>query len=161
MNKMDKKEAKKFLKVIDVNIDKIEEEATKIYKECFLIETTDAIRISINLKGAVKSTISSWQGYSDDIFNMREVIVYEFSQEENNLNDFIGELCFLNDYEEFTTWCDTESEALNWDSYEKFNKENFDEIVERNIEDSLPDFLKELSESIEKCKQDLKLMIEI
>ncbi|EOY7191145.1 hypothetical protein MXT65_17620 [Clostridioides difficile] len=158
---MDKKEAKKFLKVIDMNIDKIEEEATKIYKEGYLIETTDSIRISINSEGVVKSTISSWRGYSDDIFNMREVIVYEFSQEKIQIEDFLGELCFLNDYEEFATWCDTESEALNWDSYEKFNKENFDELVERNIEDSLPVFLKELSESIEKCKQDLKLMIEI
>ncbi|MBY2040720.1 hypothetical protein KWT41_19770, partial [Clostridioides difficile] len=74
MGKMDKKEAKKFLKVVDMNIDKIKEEATKIYKECYLIETTDTIRISINLKGVVKSTISSWQGYSDDIFNMREII---------------------------------------------------------------------------------------
>ena len=43
----------------------------------------------------------------------------------------------------------------------KFNKENFDELVERNIEDSLPDFLEELSESIENCKQELKSMIEI
>ncbi|HBH3496201.1 Uncharacterised protein [Clostridioides difficile] len=158
---MNKKEAKKFLKVIDMNIDKIKEEATKIYKEYYLIEITNAIRISINLKGVVKSTISSCQGYSDDIFNMREIIVYEFSQEENNLNDFLGELCFLNDYEEFATWCDAESESLDWDSYEKFNKENFDELVERNIEDSLPGFLEELSESIENCKRDLKLMIEI
>ncbi|HFL2427536.1 TPA: hypothetical protein ACG3JQ_003651 [Clostridioides difficile] len=158
---MDKKEAKKFLKVIDMNIDKIEEEATKIYKEYYLIEITNVIRISINLKGVVKSTISSWQGYSDDIFNMREIIVYEFGQEEKNLNDFLGELCFLNDYEEFVVWCDAESETLDWDSYEKFNKENFDELVERNIEDSLPDFLKELSESIETCKQELKSKIEI
>lgn len=158
---MDKKEAKKFLKVIDMNIDKIEEEATKIYKECYLIETTDTIRISINLKGVVKSTISSWQGYSDDIFNMREIIVYEFSQEEVRIEDFLGELCFLNDYEEFATWCDTESENLNWYSYEKYNKENFDELFERNIEDSLPDFLEELSESIENRKQELKSMFEI
>ncbi|HID9524681.1 TPA: hypothetical protein ACXI18_002456 [Clostridioides difficile] len=161
MDKMDKKEAKKFLKVVDMNIDKIKEEATKIYKECYLIETTDTIRISINLKGVVKSTISSWQGYSDDIFNMREIIVYEFSQGEVQIEDLLGELCFLNDYEEFATWCDTESETLNWNSYEKFNKENFDELVERNIEDSLPDFLEELSESIENCKQELKSMIEI
>ncbi|HGM3195542.1 TPA: hypothetical protein ACKOIF_000918 [Clostridioides difficile] len=155
------KEAKKFLKVVDMNIDKIKEEATKIYKEYYLIEITNAIRISINLKGVVKSTISSYQGYSDDIFNMREIIVYEFSQKENNLNDFLGELCFLNDYEEFATWCDAESESLDWDSYEKFNKENFDELVERNIEDSLPGFLEELSESIETRKQELKSMIEI
>ncbi|EGT3663342.1 TPA: hypothetical protein KPF99_003644 [Clostridioides difficile] len=158
---MNKQKAKRFLRAIDMNIDKIEEEATKIYKERYLIETTDAIRISINLEGVVKSTISSWQGYSDDIFNMREVIVYEFSQEKVQIDDFLGELCFLNDYEEFATWCDTESETLNWNSYEKFNKENFDELVERNIEDGLPIFLKELSESIENCKQDLKLMIEI
>lgn len=144
-----------------MNIDKIKEEATKIYKEYYLIEITNAIRISINLKGVVKSTISSWQGYSDDIFNMREIIVYEFGQEEKSLNDFLGELCFLNDYEEFATWCDAESESLDWDSYEKFNKENFDELVERNIEDSLPDFLEELSESIETCKQELKSKIEI
>ncbi|MDY6631010.1 hypothetical protein SQ694_19185 [Clostridioides difficile] len=158
---MNKQKAKRFLRAIDMNIDKIEEEATKIYKERYLIETTDAIRTSINLEGVVKSTISSWQGYSDDIFNMREVIVYEFSQEKVQIDDFLGELCFLNDYEEFATWCDTESETLNWNSYEKFNKENFDELVERNIEDGLPIFLKELSESIENCKQDLKLMIEI
>ena len=158
---MNKQKAKRFLRAIDMNIDKIEEEATKIYKERYLIETTDAIRISINLEGVVKSTISSWQGYSDDIFNMREVIVYEFSQEKVQIDDFLGELCFLNDYEEFATWCDTESETLNWNSYEKFNKENFDELVERNIEDGLPIFLKELSESLENCKQDLKLMIEI
>lgn len=157
---MSKKEAK-FLKVIDMNIDKIKEEATKIYKEYYLIEITDAIRISINLKGVVKSTISGWQGYSDDIFNMREIIVYEFNQEEKNLNDFLGELCFLNDYEKFAAWCDAESEFLDWDSYEKFNKENFDELVERNIEDSLQDFLEELSESIETRKQELKSMIEI
>ncbi|HEK8948121.1 TPA: hypothetical protein STY86_004015, partial [Clostridioides difficile] len=123
---MNKQKAKRFLRAIDMNIDKIEEEATKIYKERYLIETTDAIRISINLEGVVKSTISSWQGYSDDIFNMREVIVYEFSQEKVQIDDFLGELCFLNDYEEFATWCDTESETLNWNSYEKFNKENFD-----------------------------------
>lgn len=158
---MNKQKAKRFLRVIDMNIDKIEEEAIKIYKEGYLIETTDAIRISINTKGVVKSTISSWQGYSDDIFNEREVIVYKFSQEKVQIEDLLGELCFLNDYEEFATWCDTESETLNWNSYKKFNKENFDELVERNIEDSLPDFLEELSKSIENCKQDLKLMIEI
>ncbi|MGX4373474.1 hypothetical protein ACWJW7_18210 [Clostridioides difficile] len=57
---MNKQKAKRFLRAIDMNIDKIEEEATKIYKERYLIETTDAIRISINLEGVVKSTISSW-----------------------------------------------------------------------------------------------------
>lgn len=158
---MNKQKAKRFLRVIDMNIDKIEEEAIKIYKEGYLIETTDAIRISINTKGVVKSTISSWQGYSDDIFNEREVIVYKFSQEKVQIEDLLGELCFLNDYKEFASWCDTKSETLNWNSYKKFNKENFDELVERNIEDSLPDFLEELSKSIENCKQDLKLMIEI
>ncbi|WP_237672952.1 hypothetical protein [Clostridioides difficile] len=67
----------------------------------------------------------------------------------------------MNDYEEFKKWCEIENEDLKWDSYKKFNKDNFDEFIERNIEYSLSDFLKELSESIENCKQDLKLMIEI
>lgn len=60
MGKMDKKEVKKFLKVVDMNIDKIKEEVMKIYKECYLIEIIDIIRIFINLKGVVKSIILSW-----------------------------------------------------------------------------------------------------
>lgn len=158
---MNKINAKRFLKIIDKNMDKIREEAIKIYKENCLIESTDVARISINLDETVKSTISSWQGYSDAVFNEREIIVYKFNQEKNSLENVLGELCYLQDYDEFERWCDKEEESLNWRSYRKFNEGNFNELVERNIDDSLPDFLNELNESIENCKQDLKLIIEI
>lgn len=157
---MNKQEAKRFLRVINKNIDKIEEEAIQVYKENYLIESTDIVRISIDLKGNIKSTISNLQGYSDDVFNEREIIVYEFYQYETNLQVLFGELCFLNDYEDFVKWCEIECESLNWHSYKNFNKENFEEIAERNIEDSLSSFLEELNESIENRKQNLQKIVE-
>ncbi|HFL3820387.1 hypothetical protein O0959_17600 [Clostridioides difficile] len=49
---------------------------------------------------------------------------------------------------------------MNWDSYEKFNKENFEEIAERNIDDSSSAFLEKLREGIENCKQELQNIVE-
>jgi hypothetical protein len=53
-----------------------------------------------------------------------------------------------------------EDKSLNWDSYEKFNKENFEEIAERNIDDSSSAFLEKLREGIENCKQELQNIVE-
>ncbi|ALP03631.1 hypothetical protein PCZ31_1701 [Clostridioides difficile] len=71
-----------------------------------------------------------------------------------------GEIYHVNDYEEFEKWCEKEDKSLNWDSYEKFNKENFEEIAERNIDDSSSAFLEKLHESIENCKQELQNIVE-
>ncbi|MFL8710802.1 hypothetical protein Q3304_08550 [Clostridioides sp. GD02377] len=158
---MDKKNAKRFLKIIDKNIDKIEEEAIQAYKERYAGEITNAMKISVNLEQIVKTTIVL--GYAEvlsDIFNEREIIVYEFNQEKNVLADALGELCYLKDYKEFEKWCDDEEENLSWDNYKKFNKDNFDELVERNMEDSLSDFLEELNESIENRKKELQEIVE-
>ncbi|HEK4806775.1 TPA: hypothetical protein SOL06_003791, partial [Clostridioides difficile] len=51
-------------------------------------------------------------------------------------------------------------ENLDWDSYKKFNKENFEEIAERNIDDSTSVFLEELQKGIESCKQELQNIVE-
>ena len=53
-----------------------------------------------------------------------------------------------------------EDKSLNWDSYEKFNKENFEEIAERNIDDSSSAFFEKLREGIENCKQELQNIVE-
>ncbi|VIB46926.1 Uncharacterised protein [Clostridioides difficile] len=49
---------------------------------------------------------------------------------------------------------------MDWDSYKKFNKENFEEIAERNIDDCASVFLEELREGIESCKQELQNAVE-
>ena len=53
-----------------------------------------------------------------------------------------------------------EDKSLNWDSYEKFNKENFEEIAERNKDDCTSTFLEKLHEGIENCKQELQNIVE-
>ncbi|EGT4564135.1 hypothetical protein DFW19_19700, partial [Clostridioides difficile] len=77
-----------------------------------------------------------------------------------HLDDMFGEIYHVNDYEEFEKWCEKEDKSLNWDSYEKFNKENFEEIAERNIDDSSSAFLEKLREGIENCKQELQNIVE-
>ncbi|MCI0937058.1 hypothetical protein MJU95_017890 [Clostridioides difficile] len=156
---MNKQKARRFLRVIDMNIDKIEEEAIKAFKESCLIKETNNIKIYIDIQGKVEAiAVQTWAKLLDD---NKEINIFTLNQTPTHLNDMLGEICYVNDYEEFENWCENEWENLDWDSYKKFNKENFDELVERNIEDSLPDFLEELSESIENCKQELKSMIEI
>ncbi|HBF4428944.1 TPA: hypothetical protein ACSVR1_003747 [Clostridioides difficile] len=156
---MNKQKIKRFLKIIDKNMNEIKEEAIKAYKESFLAKDNN-IRIYINLAGKVEAVVvPSWSKYIEDTYE-KEIFVCEFNKEEINLNELLGELCYLNDYEEFKKWCEIENEDLKWDSYKKFNKDNFDEFIERNIEYSLSDFLEEINKSIEKRKQELQKIVE-
>lgn len=158
MDKIDKKEAKKFLKVIDMNIDKIEEEAIKAFKESCLIKETNDIKIYIDIQGKVEAiAVQTWAKLLDDD---KEINIFTLNQAPTHLNDMLGEICYVNDYEEFVNWCENKCESLNWDSYKKFNKENFEEITERNIDDSTPVFLEKLREGIESCKQELQNVVE-
>ncbi|HGM1322303.1 TPA: hypothetical protein ACKONC_003984 [Clostridioides difficile] len=158
MDKMDKKEAKKFLKVIDMNIDKIEEEAIKAFKESCLIKETNDIKIYIDIQGKVEAI--AIQAYAKLLDDDKEINIFTSRQTGNNLDDMFGEIYYVNDYEEFENWCENKCESLNWDSYKKFNKENFEEIAERNIDDSTSVFLEELQKSIESCKQELQNIVE-
>ncbi|EGT5471311.1 hypothetical protein KWW51_14190 [Clostridioides difficile] len=155
---MDKQKARRFLKVIDMNIDKIEEEAIKAFKESCLIEEANDIKIYINIQGKIEViAVPTWAKLLE---NDKEINIFTLRQIETHLNDMFGELCYVNDYEEFENWCENECENLNWDSYKKFNKENFEEIAERNIDDSSSVFLEKLHESIENCKQELQKIVE-
>ncbi|HBG7257378.1 hypothetical protein C4238_03675 [Clostridioides difficile] len=155
---MDKKEAKKFLKVIDMNIDKIEEEAIKAFKESCLIKETNDIKIYIDIQGKVEAI--AIQAYAKLLDDDKEINIFTLNQTPTHLNDMFGEICYVNDYEEFENWCENEWENLDWDSYKKFNKENFEEIAERNIDDSTSVFLEELQKGIESCKQELQNIVE-
>ncbi|HDF4106968.1 TPA: hypothetical protein ACKOLO_003737, partial [Clostridioides difficile] len=90
----------------------------------------------------------------------KEINIFTLNQTPTHLNDMLGEICYVNDYEEFENWCENEWENLDWDSYKKFNKENFEEIAERNIDDCASVFLEELREGIESCKQELQNAVE-
>ncbi|AXU74683.1 hypothetical protein CDIF28670_01073 [Clostridioides difficile] len=156
---MNKQKARRFLRVIDMNMDKIEEEAIKAFKESCLIEEGNDIRISIDFQGNVEAEVvsPSTKFLEDD----KEINIFTLNQAPSRLEEMFGELYYVNDYEEFVNWCENEYESLNWVSYEKFNKENFEEIAERNIDDCTSTFLEKLHEGIENCKQELKLMVEI
>ncbi|MGS6857517.1 hypothetical protein AB7087_018820 [Clostridioides difficile] len=52
---MNKQKAKRFLRAIDMNIDKIEEEAIKAFKENCLIEETNDIKVFIDIQGKVEA----------------------------------------------------------------------------------------------------------
>ncbi|HBG3259017.1 TPA: hypothetical protein KP562_003261 [Clostridioides difficile] len=155
---MNKQKARRFLRVIDINMDKIEEEAIKAFKESCLIEDTNDIRISIDFQGNIEAEVvsPSTKFLEDD----KEINIFTLNQAPMHLNDMFGELCYVNDYEEFENWCENEWESLNWDSYKKFNKENFEEIAERNIDDCASVFLEELQKGIESCKQELQNIVE-
>lgn len=97
---MNKQKIKRFLKIIDKNMNEIKEEAIKAYKESFLAKDNN-IRIYINLAGKVEAVVvPSWSRYIEDTYE-KEIFVCEFDKEEINLNELLGELCYLNDYEEF------------------------------------------------------------
>lgn len=155
---MNKQKARRFLRVIDMNIDKIEEEAIKAFKESCLIKEENDIKIFIDFQGKVEAI--AIQAYAKLLEDDKEINIFTSRQIENNLNDMFGEIYYVNDYEEFENWCENEYESLNWDSYKKFNKENFEEIAERNIDDSTSVFLEELREGIESCKQELQNIVE-
>lgn len=140
---MNKQKARRFLRVIDIKMNKIEEEAIKAFKESCLIEEENDIRISIDFQGNVEAEVvsPSTKFLEDD----KEINIFTLNQAPTHLNDMFGELCYLNDYEEFENWCENEWENLNWDSYKKFNKENFEEITERNIDDSTPVFFRKIT----------------
>ncbi|ENY8654594.1 hypothetical protein ACF1WA_003646 [Clostridioides difficile] len=155
---MNKQKARRFLRVIDMNMDKIEEEAIKAFKESCLIKEENDIKIFIDFQGKVEAI--AIQAYAKLLEDDKEINIFTSRQIENNLDDMFGEIYYVNDYEEFENWCENEYESLNWDSYKKFNKENFEEIAERNIDDSTSVFLEELREGIESCKQELQNVIE-
>ncbi|HGM3507140.1 TPA: hypothetical protein ACKOR7_001715 [Clostridioides difficile] len=155
---MNKQKARRFLRVIDMNIDKIEEEAIKAFKESCLIEETNDIKIYINIQGKIEAiAVPTWAKLLEDD---KEINIFTLNQTATHLDDMFGEICYVNDYEEFANWCEKEEESLNWDSYKKFNKENFEEIAERNIDDSSSVFLEKLRESIENYKQKLQEIVE-
>ena len=155
---MNKQKARRFLRVIDMNIDKIEEEAIKAFKESCLIKETNDIKIYIDIQGKVEAiAVQTWAKLLGDD---KEINIFTLNQAPTHLDDMFGEIYHVNDYEEFEKWCEKEDKSLNWDSYEKFNKENFEEIAERNIDDSSSAFLEKLHESIENCKQDLQNIVE-
>lgn len=155
---MNKQKARRFLRVIDMNIDKIEEEAIKAFKESCLIEETNDIKVFIDIQGKVEAiAVQTWAKLLDDD---KEINIFTLRQTTTHLNDMFGELCYVNDYEEFEKWCENEWEKLNWDSYKKFNKENFEEIAERNLDDCSSAFLEKLHESIKNCKQELQKIVE-
>ncbi|EMJ5875374.1 hypothetical protein O0E53_18860 [Clostridioides difficile] len=155
---MNKQKARRFLRVIDMNIDKIEEEAIKAFKESCLIKETNDIKVYINIQGKVEAiAVPTWAKLLEDD---KEINIFTLTQTPTHLNDMFGEIYYVNDYEEFEKWCENECESLNWDNYKKFNKENFEEIAERNTEDSLSIFLEKLRESIENCKQELQEIVE-
>lgn len=131
---MNKQKARRFLRVIDMNMDKIEEEAIKAFKESCLIKEENDIKIFIDFQGKVEAI--AIQAYAKLLEDDKEINIFTSRQIENNLDDMFGEIYYVNDYEEFENWCENEYESLNWDSYKKFNKENFEEIAERNIDDS-------------------------
>ncbi|MDV9592763.1 hypothetical protein RHF56_08380 [Clostridioides difficile] len=155
---MNKQKARRFLRVIDMNMDKIEEEAIKAFKESCLIKEENDIKIFIDFQGKVEAI--AIQAYAKLLEDDKEINIFTSRQIENNLDDMFGEIYYVNDYEEFENWCENEYESLNWDSYKKFNKENFEEIAERNIDDSTSVFLEELREGIESCKQELQNILE-
>ncbi|VII63487.1 Uncharacterised protein [Clostridioides difficile] len=155
---MNKQKARRFLRVIDMNIDKIKEEAIKAFKESCLIKETNNIKIYIDIQGKVEAiAVQTWAKLLDDD---KEINIFTLNQTPTHLNDMLGEICYVNDYEEFENWCENEWENLDWDSYKKFNKENFEEIAERNIDDCASVFLEELREGIESCKQELQNAVE-
>ncbi|MDW0020199.1 hypothetical protein RHK11_20370 [Clostridioides difficile] len=154
---MNKQKARRFLRVIDMNIDKIKEEAIKAFKESCLIKETNNIKIYIDIQGKVEAiAVQTWAKLLDDD---KEINIFTLNQAPTHLNDMLGEICYVNDYE-FENWCENEWENLDWDSYKKFNKENFEEIAERNIDDSTSVFLEELQKGIESCKQELQNIVE-
>ncbi|HBG3258827.1 TPA: hypothetical protein KP562_003067 [Clostridioides difficile] len=155
---MNKQKARRFLRVIDMNMNKIEEEAIKAFKESCLIKEENDIKIFIDFQGKVEAI--AIQAYAKLLEDDKEINIFTSRQIENNLDDMFGEIYYVNDYEEFENWCENEYESLNWDSYKKFNKENFEEIDERNIDDSTSVFLEELREGIESCKQELQNILE-
>ncbi|HBG3901775.1 TPA: hypothetical protein KQC60_003170 [Clostridioides difficile] len=155
---MNKQKARRFLRVIDMNIDKIEEEAIKAFKESCLIKETNDIKIYIDIQGKVEAiAVQTWAKLLGDD---KEINIFTLNQAPTHLDDMFREIYHVNDYEEFEKWCEKEDKSLNWDSYEKFNKENFEEIAERNIDDSSSAFLEKLHESIENCKQELQNIVE-
>ncbi|HAT4898288.1 hypothetical protein KLM88_19590 [Clostridioides difficile] len=155
---MNKQKARRFLRVIDMNIDKIEEEAIKAFKESCLIKETNDIKIYIDIQGKVEAiAVQTWAKLLGDD---KEINIFTLNQAPTHLDDMFGGIYHVNDYEEFEKWCEKEDKSLNWDSYEKFNKENFEEIAERNIDDSSSAFLEKLHESIENCKQELQNIVE-
>ncbi|HEO8458180.1 TPA: hypothetical protein U2J25_003321 [Clostridioides difficile] len=155
---MNKQKARRFLRVIDMNIDKIEEEAIKAFKESCLIKETNDIKVYINIQGKVEAiAVPTWAKLLEDD---KEINIFTLTQTPTHLNDMFGEIYCVNDYEEFENWCENECESLDWDSYKKFNKENFEEIAERNIDDSTSVFLEKLREGIESCKQELQNIVE-
>lgn len=155
---MNKQKARRFLNVIDMNIDKIEEEAIKAFKESCLIKEKNDIKIFIDFQGKVEAiAVPTWAKLLDDD---KEINIFALTQTQTHLDDMFGEIYYVNDYEEFEKWCENECESLNWDSYKKFNKENFEEIAERNIDDSTSVFLEKLREGIESCKQELQNIVE-
>lgn len=155
---MNKQKARRFLRVIDMNIDKIEEEAIKAFKESCLIEETNDIKVFIDIQGKVEAiAVQTWAKLLDDD---KEINIFALNQAPGHLDDLFGEIYYVNDYEEFANYCEKEDESLNWDSYKNFNKENFEEIAERNIDDSSSVFLEKLHESIENCKQELQKIVE-
>ncbi|EGT4908102.1 hypothetical protein DAF77_14060 [Clostridioides difficile] len=155
---MNKQKARRFLRVIDMNMDKIEEEAIKAFKESCLIKEENDIKIFIDFQGKVEAI--AIQAYAKLLDDDKEINIFTSRQIRNNLDDMFGEIYYVNDYEEFENWCENEWENLNWDSYKKFNKENFEKIAERNIDDSTSVFLEELREGIESCKQELQNIVE-
>lgn len=155
---MNKQKARRFLRVIDMNMDKIEEEAIKAFKESCLIKEENDIKIFIDFQGKVEAI--AIQAYAKLLDDNKEINIFTLNQTPTHLNDMLGEICYVNDYEEFENWCENEWENLDWDSYKKFNKENFEEIAERNIDDSTSVFLEELQKGIESCKQELQNIVE-
>ncbi|HFG9757605.1 TPA: hypothetical protein ACGI56_000243 [Clostridioides difficile] len=114
---MNKQKARRFLRVIDMNMDKIEEEAIKAFKESCLIKETNNIKIYIDIQGKVEAiAVQTWAKLLDDD---KEINIFTLNQTPTHLNDMFGEICYVNDYEEFENWCENEWESLDWDSYKK------------------------------------------
>ena len=101
---MNKQKARRFLRVIDMNIDKIEEEAIKAFKESCLIEEGNDIRISIDFQGNVEAEVvsPSTKFLEDD----KEINIFTLNQAPTHLDDMFGEIYHVNDYEEFEKWCE-------------------------------------------------------
>lgn len=101
---MNKQKARRFLRVIDMNIDKIEEEAIKAFKESCLIKETNNIKIYIDIQGKVEAiAVQTWAKLLDDD---KEINIFTLNQTPTHLNDMLGEIYHVNDYEEFEKWCE-------------------------------------------------------
>lgn len=96
---MNKQKARRFLRVIDMNMDKIEEEAIKAFKESCLIKEENDIKIFIDFQGKVEAI--AIQAYAKLLDDNKEINIFTSRQIENNLDDMFGEICYVNDYEEF------------------------------------------------------------